>query len=553
MSRTTSRELELLFQISIDLTASFSSQDRHQRLVDSVRSALQIDAVTLMRHQDGVLHPVAQHGLSRDALGREFQIHLHPRLERIVSIDTPTIFPHDSDLPDPFDGLIEGAPILTGQVHACVGCPLHADGKLIGVLTLDALHARHFDDIGPAFFSSLAALTGASLRTALLIEALEKARHHQDLVATDQVKASRERHGASLIGDSPQMQQLSAELRAIGPSDLPVLITGETGVGKEPTVRQLHAVSARANKPLVYVNCAALPESLAESELFGHVRGAFTDARQERLGKFQIADNASLFLDEIGELPLSIQPKLLRVLQSGEVQSVGSDRTRQVNVRVFAATNRDLRAEVQAGSFRADLLHRLDVCRVHVPALRQHPSDIPPLAGHFCDSIRRRLGSGPVRLDPRAQQALESYLWPGNVRELENVISRAVLRAKVGISASDTVVLHPRHLGEEFRGVARNSVRDPVEAAPTPMQPDDAVSIEITGSLRKSVDLFQTECVRRALAANDGIWSRAAADLDMHRANFHRLAQRLGFKRTVPRTTGPADPDRRTTDDRPHL
>lgn len=527
------RELELLFQISIDLSASFSSQDRHQRLVEAIETALPVDAVTLMRHEDGVLRPVAQHGLSPDAVGRDFPIHQHPRLQEIAGRQRPTIFPHDSDLPDPFDGLIDGAPILTGMVHACVGCPLVAEGKLIGVLTLDALEPRQFEEISPAFFSSLAALAGASLRTALLIEELEQARLHQDIVATDQMKASHDRLGADLIGSSEKMNLLKAEINAIGPSDLPVLITGETGSGKEPTVRQLHVVSARADKPLIYVNCAALPESLAESELFGHAAGAFTDARGDRLGKFQIADGASLFLDEIGELPLSIQPKLLRVLQSGEVQRVGSDDIIQVNVRLFAATNRDLRAEVEAGRFRADLLHRLDVCRVHVPPLRKHPADIAPIAGHFCESIARRLGCGPIRLESAVRDALESYTWPGNIRELKNVISRAVLRAKAASPDSKTVAVQTLHLGEEFRP---EEVSVPDEQEAIPIAVDDAVpfSVAETGSLRDSVDAFQTHCVKQALVENGWIWSHAAESLGMHRANFHRLATRLGFKKPTP-------------------
>jgi anaerobic nitric oxide reductase transcription regulator len=527
------RELELLFQISIDLSASFSSHDRHQRLVEAVESALPVDAVTLMRHENGVLFPVAQHGLSRDALGRYFPIDQHPRLMEIVSRNRPTIFPHDSDLPDPFDGLVLGEHVLTGLVHACVGCPLVADGKLIGVLTLDALEPRQFETISPAFFSSLAALAGASLRTALLIEELESARQHQDLVASDQTEASRQRLGADLIGDSSQMNALLNEIRAIGPSDFPVLITGETGAGKEPTVRKLHEASARADKPLIYVNCAALPESLAESELFGHVAGSFTDAHGARLGKFQLADGASLFLDEIGELPLSIQPKLLRILQSGEVQRVGSDEAIEVDVRLFAATNRDLRVEVQEGRFRADLLHRLDVCRVHVPPLRKHPTDIPLLGGHFCETMARRMGCGPIRLESAVQKALEAYPWPGNVRELKNVMSRAILRAKSEQVGTKTVVLRIEHLGEEFRG-AEHAPQETMQAHSSDSGSDvqsGSSSIPMTGSLRDSVDAFQTQCVKHALQSNNWVWSHAAKSLGMHRANFHRLATRLGFAR----------------------
>jgi anaerobic nitric oxide reductase transcription regulator len=511
----------------MDLSASLSTQDRHQRLVDSITDALPVDAVMLMRHEAGVLRPLAQHGLSRDALGRHFPLASHPRLELVAAAEHPTIFPHDSELPDPFDGLVDGVPILTGQIHACVGCPLRAEGQLEGILTLDALEPHALAEISPSFFAALAALAGASLRTSLLIEALEETSRHQDLVASDQVRASRERYGASLIGDSPELARLREDLGPIGRSDLPVLITGETGAGKEPVVRRLHALSSRADKPLVYVNCAALPESLAETELFGHARGAFTDAREARPGKFQLADGASLFLDEIGELPLSIQPKLLRILQSGELQRVGADGTTHVNARIFAATNRDLRKEVDVGRFRADLLHRLDVCRVHVPALREHPVDVPLLAGHFCERTRRGLGTGPVRLTRDAQRALEVYTWPGNVRELENVISRAVLRAAGGVAPGETIVLEARHLGAEFQAQAgapgELMVRVPESQATQPP--------ERTGPLRDAVEHFQRECILDALEAHVGVWSRAATELGMHRANFHRLAKRLGIRR----------------------
>ncbi len=195
MHPTTPRELELLITIAMDLSASLSSRDRHQRLVDAIQATLPVDAVTLLCHDDGALVPLAQHGLSRDSLGRSFPLADNPRLAEIAAGAHPTIFPHDSALPDPFDGLIEGAPILTGHIHACVGCPLRAAGRLEGILTLDALQPHALDDISPAFFAALAALAGASLRTSLLIEDLEEARHHQTMVASDQARASRERHG----------------------------------------------------------------------------------------------------------------------------------------------------------------------------------------------------------------------------------------------------------------------------------------------------------------------------------------------------------------------
>jgi anaerobic nitric oxide reductase transcription regulator len=272
--------------------------------------------------------------------------------------------------------------------------------------------------------------------------------------------------------------------------------------------------------------------------LFGHAAGSFTDARGARLGKFQLADGASLFLDEIGELPLSIQPKLLRVLQSGEVQRVGSDESIDVNVRLFAATNRDLREEVKAGRFRADLLHRLDVCRVHVPPLRKHPTDIPLIAGHFCEGIARRLGCGPIRFEPAVGDALDAYPWPGNVRELKNVISRAVLRAKAQTSGAGTVVVELRHLGEEFRTITAKApgIAGPSSPLGVSLADTGRFSPAETGSLRESVDAFQSHCVEQALKSNDWVWSHAATALGMHRANFHRLATRLGFSKY---TSGP--------------
>lgn len=213
-------------------------------------------------------------------------------------------------------------------------------------------------------------------------------------------------------------------------SDLNVLISGETGTGKELVAKAIHEGSPRAVNPLVYLNCAALPETVAESELFGHVKGAFTGAISNRSGKFEMADNGTLFLDEIGELSLALQAKLLRVLQYGDIQRVGDDRSLRVDVRVLAATNRDLREEVLAGNFRADLFHRLSVFPLSVPPLRERGEDVVLLAGYFCEQCRLRLGLSRVVLSPGARSHLLNYGWPGNVRELEHAIHRAVVLAR---------------------------------------------------------------------------------------------------------------------------
>jgi anaerobic nitric oxide reductase transcription regulator len=233
------------------------------------------------------------------------------------------------------------------------------------------------------------------------------------------------------------MQQLKQEISIVAGSELNVLITGETGVGKELVVRAIHQGSARAANPLVYLNCAALPESVAESELFGHVIGAFTGAIQHRAGKFEMADNGTLFLDEIGELSLSLQAKLLRVIQYGDLQRVGDDRVKRVNVRILAATNRNLKQAAVDGAFRLDLYHRLSVFPLFVPPLRERASDIALLAGYFCERCRIKLGLVQLTLCAEALFTLEQYSWPGNIRELEHVIYRAATARKLNLDSGN--------------------------------------------------------------------------------------------------------------------
>jgi anaerobic nitric oxide reductase transcription regulator len=515
----TSPKLADLLPLALDMTASLSGEDRSQRLVEVVRRALPCDSTALLRLEGDALVPVACFGLSGDVFGRRFARAEHPRLDIICSDEEPTRFPADSPLPDPYDGLVIGDSVtLGGHVHSCLGCPLRVEGELVGVLTADALEPGAFDEIGDAFLKHLAALAGAALRTNDLIEALQRRTEHQSLVARDLVEETRERRGAELTGNSPVLARLRREIELVAQSQFPVLVTGETGVGKEIVVRMLHASSSRASHPLVYVNCAALPDAIVESELFGHAKGAFTGADQERLGKFRVADGACLFLDEIGELPIHMQPKLLRALQGGEIQCVGSDEMVHVDVRIFAATNRDLDAEVEAGRFRADLLHRLDVCRIEIPPLREHREDIPLLAGHFADRGRTQLGTGPIRFTPESLKTLAGGRWRGNVRELENVISRSILRASGRVQPGDTVLIDSSDL-DVASGRPSSGAR---EVVPDPEVPEP--------SLREAVQEYQRQLIRRAVKRHGGNWSGAARALGVERANLHHLAKRLGLK-----------------------
>jgi DNA-binding NtrC family response regulator len=246
-----------------------------------------------------------------------------------------------------------------------------------------------------------------------------------------------------LICESQAMRRVIETAAVVAPSDAPILILGESGTGKEVVAQLIHQWSPRATGPLVAANCAGLPESLIESELFGHVKGAFTGASQTRQGFFRAADRGTLFLDEIGELPLHLQPKLLRALESGQITPVGSDQAVQVDTRLIAATNRDLGKEVSEGRFRDDLYYRINVVELVVPPLAERQDDIIPLARHFATEF----AGGPVRLSPQAIQSLLAYRWPGNVRELRNAIQRSYL-----LSRGDVIL--PEHLPPKVAALA---------------------------------------------------------------------------------------------------
>ena len=343
-------ELEALLEIARDLTASLAGTDRYARLLEAVTRAIPCDAACLLRLQGDDLVPVAARGLVEEALVRRFPRRDHPRLDLILQSAEPVRFATDSPLADPFDGLLQADARALERVHACLGCRLMEGAQVVGALTADALDPHAFDRLDPWVLVTLGALAGAAMRTTGLIEALERTAERRGQVARELQRSAGLSSGGQFLGASAATRRLLDEIHLVARSDLAVLITGETGVGKELVARQIHDASPRRDEALIQVNCAALPESIAESELFGHVAGAFTGATRDRAGKFEIADGGTLFLDEIGELPLGLQPKLLRAIEQGEIQRVGSDRALRVDVRILAATNRNLEAEVAAGS-----------------------------------------------------------------------------------------------------------------------------------------------------------------------------------------------------------
>jgi len=303
-----------------------------------------------------------------------------------------------------------------------------------------------------------------------------------------------------LVAESPAMQPVLELMERIAPSDANVLVTGEHGTGKEVVARWIHAASRRRDRSLVVVNVGGLSEGVFESELFGHVKGAFTDAKTDRAGRFELADGGTLFLDEIANIGLSQQSRLLRVLQTGELERVGSSQTRRVNVRVIAATNADLKAEVSSGRFREDLLFRINTIEIRLPPLRERREDILPLAQYFLGRHSSRYGKPRAGFSDAAAQLLRGYDWPGNVRELDHAVERAVLLARL-----ETLEV------QDFALTA------------TPGRPGIA---EPTGM---NLEEMEREAIRQALARHDGNVSLAAKALGLSRSALYRRLQRYGL------------------------
>lgn len=303
----------------------------------------------------------------------------------------------------------------------------------------------------------------------------------------------------TFIAEAPSMRPIVDAIAQVGPSDANVLITGEHGTGKEVVAQTLHSVSLCPEKQLITVNTGGLPEGTFESELFGHVKGAFTDARADRIGRFEMADGGTLFLDEIANVPIRQQAKLLRVLETGELERVGSSRTHKINVRVLSATNADLRAECASGNFREDLLFRLNTVEIHIPPLRERREDIPLLAAHFLSKYASRYRKQISGLSPDAMEKLLEYPWPGNVRELDHTIERAVIMCR----------------------------EEQVQAANLGLQlPSRARSANLS---EMSLEEAEALLISKALARYNGNISQAAEVLGLSRGTFYRRMEKHGL------------------------
>ena len=381
-----------------------------------------------------------------------------------------------------------------------VAVPLYVRGAMAGLIAAhfppeeSARLEEHCDTL-----AAVATLGAIALETVREVESL----HAERALLLERLGASDD----GIIGDSPALRKLMQMVARVAASDTSVLILGESGTGKEMVAQAIHRQSPRSNRPFVAINCAAITETLLESELFGHEKGAFTGAVIQKKGKLELAEGGSVFLDEIGELAPPLQAKLLRVLQQREFERVGGTRTHKLDVRIIAATNRDLVGEVRRGAFREDLYHRLNVVALHVPALRDRSEDIQALAGHFLARASARCRRRVTRISPEALTHLKAYPWPGNVRELENAIERAVV-----LGDGDAVL--PEDLPETVMDAPAAADRKP-------------------GALQSSVTDTKRELIVRAWEESNGDYKLAALKLNIHPNSLLRLVRTLGLRDTL--------------------
>jgi formate hydrogenlyase transcriptional activator len=375
------------------------------------------------------------------------------RLSRVVELgQSVSLFGTESEALS-----VVGVTGFKAQCHL----PLVNRGRGLGVLTLACFAEDAFPEAEIPFLEQVATQIASAVENArahLQIAALKEQLEGERVYVEDEILAGAKFE--EIVGSSESLVHALSQVARVAPTDSTVLVTGESGTGKELIARALHKRSRRADKPFIRVNCAAIPQSLIASELFGHEKGAFTGATERRLGRFELANGGTIFLDEVGDIPADMQIALLRVLQEREFERVGGGRTVSVDVRVVAATNRDLKAAVEAGTFRLDLFYRLDVFPVRVPSLRERKDDIPLLAKYFIERYARSSGKSIKNIDRKTLELLQGYDWPGNIRELQNVIERAVILCDGATLSIDESSMH----------------HDTLETLPTPAPLSEALT-----------------------------------------------------------------------------
>jgi len=424
----TNARLRLLLELTKSMSATVELNDFLRGAAVSIRRVMRSDVAVVARldAQTGCLRVNALDFFDGIRLDQEALESWEEMLGApVFSTGKPWVGSAD-DLAQ-MDGKF-GTKWAAASLRNCCVLPLVTREQVLGLLTLSKREETGYTKDEVDFLMQVSSQVAIAIENALVRGELRKLKDNfgeERAYLEDEIHS--ELNFEEIVGKSPALQRVLRQVEVVAPTDSGVLIQGETGTGKELIARAIHNLSARRDRPFVKLNCAAIPSGLLESELFGHEKGAFTGAIMRKAGRFEVADKGTLFLDEVGDIPLELQPKLLRVLQEHEFERLGSTRTQQVDVRVIAATHRELKQMVEAGQFRSDLYYRLHVFPLSIPPLRERREDIPMLVRHYVDKYARRMNRRIETVASGAMEALASYTWPGNVRELQNFIERAVI------------------------------------------------------------------------------------------------------------------------------
>jgi Nif-specific regulatory protein len=494
-SKATSRvvgDLNALLRISKAVNSVRGLEALEKQLLESIFEVAPADRAAILLCEQGSEEWSSAFGWERGA-GPSPAVQVSRTIVSQVLSDGVAVLSNDLPAEESFS---DTASILERRIHGVLAVPLEVFDRILGVIYLDASNPdAHFDENHLQLLTAIGSIAAPALDNARRMESLEQEnRRLHDEIASEH----------NMVGDSPRMRDVYQFIARVAPRDITVLISGESGTGKELVARAIHRTSGRASKPCVAINCAALAESLLESELFGHEKGAFTGAIAQKKGKLEIAEGGTVFLDEIGELAPLLQAKLLRVLQEREFERVGGTRTIKLDVRLITATNRDLEEEVKKGRFREDLYYRLNVVSLRMPALRERREDIPLLASYFAAKFSQRSKRPVLGVSPQARACLTNYDWPGNVRELENAIERAVV-----LGSSDMIL--PEDLPEALLEKAESA---------------GASMTAFHDALREA----KKQLILNAFEQARGSYTDAAKLLGLHPNYLHRLIRNLNMK-----------------------
>jgi Nif-specific regulatory protein len=502
----TVRDLNVLLEFSRTLNSVRGLAALQEKVLEAVLAIVPADQAAILLIEDGL----TENGLTKNEIdgpsskfssivGRDRRLGLNPPIHASQTILNRVFEEHLAVLSNDVqsdDAYREAESLLERRVHSVLAVPLEAQGQTLGVLYLEA------SSQGARFDSELLQLVTALGNIAAL--AIENARHLERLGSENRRLHEELNIHHSMIGESKAMHEVYDFVSRVAGRDSTVLISGESGTGKELVARAVHLNSGRADKPFVAINCAAITETLLESELFGHERGAFTGAVSQKKGKLEVAEGGTVFLDEIGELAVPMQAKLLRVLQEREFERVGGTRPIKLDVRLIAATNRDLKEASKTGAFRPDLYYRLNVVSLHMPALRERREDIPLLAAFFAAQYAEKVKRRVAGISPEARACLQRYDWPGNVRELENAIERAV------VLGSTELIL--------------------AEDLPDSILEETAAAGEPVSALHDGIREAKKVLIERAIEQANGNYTEAAKLLGVHANHLFRLIRTLNLK-----------------------